>query len=149
MIARRRIVRLALLAAGILLIAWLVRSAGTDQVLAAMVRAGPWLPLVVLLEATMPFADFVASRALVGARAPVPPSSWLRASSLAYASSILLPAGRAAGEATRAATLTPAIGLARATGACTRLQAAALLANAVVSAVIVALVFARHGTELR
>jgi uncharacterized membrane protein YbhN (UPF0104 family) len=145
---RGRLVRLALLAAGLALVAWLVRSAGAEQVLAALERAGPWLPLVVLLEAMMPVTDFVASRALVGVAAPVAPSSWVRASCLAYASSILLPAGRAAGEATRAATLAPTIGVARATAACTRLQAAVLLANGVASAVIMALVLAGRETEL-
>jgi hypothetical protein len=52
---------------------------------------------------------------------------------LSYASAVLLPAGRAAGEAVRAATLAPSIGLGRATSACSRLQACVLVGNTALS----------------
>jgi hypothetical protein len=137
MSGRGRFLRLAALAAGIALVAWFVHDAGTQSVLAVMDRAIRWLPVIVLLEAVILVTDFWASRALVGgARTRVAPALWLRATTLAYASSILLPAGRAAGEATRAATLSPALGWGHASAVCTRLQAAVLFANAIASTTI-------------
>ena len=112
----------------------MIWSAGVDNVVAAVRRAGPWLPLVVALEVGILATDFLASRALVADTAgSVPPAAWARATALAYASAAVLPAGRAAGEAVRAATLSPALGVGRAAGACSRLQASVLVANVVVS----------------
>ncbi len=134
---RGRLLRLAAFAAGVALVAWLVRDAGPRRVLSAMDHALAWFPILVLLEIVIVAADFWASRALAGkSGAHANAAVWLRATALAYASSILLPAGRAAGEATRAALLSPAVGLGHASGTCTRLQAAALFANAIASTAI-------------
>ncbi len=58
----------------------------------------------------------------------------IRSTALAcYAAMTILPAGRAAGEATRAATLAPAIGATHAAAVCARLQVAVLAGNAIVS----------------
>ena len=129
-----RLLRLAAFAAGVALVAWLVRDAGLRSVVDVMDHAARALPIVVLLEGVIVASDFWASRALVGdAATRVPTTLWMRATALAYASSMMLPAGRAAGEATRAATLSSALGLGSASAACTRLQAVALFANAIVS----------------
>jgi len=95
--------------------------------------------VVVALEAAFVSTDVIAIRALLGpAAASVPLSTWVRATCLAYASTILLPTGRAAGEAARAATLAPAVGVGRAAAACARLQASILLGNTVISLIGVA-----------
>jgi hypothetical protein len=72
----------------------------------------------------------------------------LRASLLAYGFGIVLPGGRAAGEAVRAGTLTPDVGIERAAGAASRLQIGALYANALWSLGIASILFlgATHGS---
>jgi uncharacterized membrane protein YbhN (UPF0104 family) len=134
---------LALFAGGLALTAWLVRSAGLDRVGAALREAGPWLPAVLLLELGILACDMTAARTLLGdAIRNVTPGTWLRSAAIAYASTVVLPAGRAAGEAMRAATLAPSVGVGRATATCSRLQACVLVSNAGISFVIAAVVFA-------
>jgi uncharacterized membrane protein YbhN (UPF0104 family) len=147
-VVRDRISRLALFAGGLALTAWLINAAGLDRVLAAIREAGPWLPAVLLLEIGLVATDMFAARALLGdAMSSVSPVTWMRSAMLAYASTVVLPAGRAAGEAVRATTLAPAIGFGRATGVCSRLQACVLASNAAISFVIAAVVFRRHVSE--
>jgi uncharacterized membrane protein YbhN (UPF0104 family) len=94
------------------------------------------LPIVVLIEIGLVGIDVVSVRVLVGdAKNEVPARTWIRGAVLAYASSVLLPTGRAAGEAVRAAVLAPVLGITRATRACGSLQACALVANAAISLV--------------
>ncbi len=134
-------------AAGVGLVGWLVRSAGVSNVLHVLARAGRWLPLIVLLEVAMVSFDALAVRGLLGrAGQRVGALRWIRSTANAYASMILLPAGRATGEVARAATLMGEAGLRHATAASTRLQASALLANAVIS-VAGAAVAAWHGRD--
>jgi uncharacterized membrane protein YbhN (UPF0104 family) len=141
---RERIGRIVLFGGGLALTAWLIESAGLDHVMAALREAGPWLPLVLFLEMGIVATDMFAARTLLGdAMASVPPVTWVRSALLAYASTIVLPAGRAAGEAVRTTALAPAIGFGRATGVCSRLQACVLASNAGISFVIAAIVFAR------
>jgi hypothetical protein len=126
--------RAVLFAAGFAVAIWLVRSAGATQVLAVLRGSGRWLLLVVLLEAVCAVGDAAAARVLLGSAArAVTGATWIRATAAAYASTILLPAGRLAGEAARATSLAGCVGAAAAVGACTRLQACALLANATIS----------------
>ena len=119
----------------------------------ALHEAGPWFPAVLLLEMGIVATDMVAARALLGeAMGSIPGVTWVRSAMLAYASTVVLPAGRAAGEAVRTTTLAPAIGFGRATGVCSRLQACVLASNAGISFVIAAVVFSRpraKGSRLR
>jgi hypothetical protein len=140
-----RFVRPVMLVLGLALAAGLVWSVGTERVLAVLSTSGHWLPLVVLLEATFATCDAIAVRVLLGPDGKdVPGMTWVRATALTYASTALLPAGRVAGEAARAATLAPQVGMRRALAACTRLQICALLANVVISgACVVAVRFSR------
>ena len=138
---RERIGRILLFGGGLALTAFLIHSAGLDHVARAVREAGPWLPLVLLLEIGVVATDMFAARALLGdAMASVPPTTWVRSAMLAYASTVVLPAGRAAGEAVRTTTLAPAIGFNRATGVCSRLQACVLASNAAISLAITAVV---------
>jgi hypothetical protein len=132
----RRAARVVFFVLGLGLAAWLVRSAGVSQVLAVLNHALIWLPVVGLFEIAGAVTDALAAAVLLGSAAyAVPLSAWLRSSALAYASMILLPAGRATGEAARAAVLSGSVGAQRAAGACARLQACTLLANTVISVV--------------
>jgi uncharacterized membrane protein YbhN (UPF0104 family) len=145
---RERIGRILLFGGGLALTGWLIRSAGLDRVASALHAAGPWLPAILLLEIGIVATDMFAARALLGdAMGSVPGITWARSAMLAYASTIVLPAGRAAGEAVRTTTLAPAIGFGRATGVCSRLQACVLASNAAISFVIAAVVFSRHTSE--
>lgn len=136
---RRRLVsaaRIAVLLAGIGIVAWLVARAGPQKVLAAIEHAGLWLPLLAAMEATMNTCDVMSARSQLGEhKARVPLRAWVQASTLAFALMILLPAGRAAGEVARATTIGRHVGLARAAVASVGFNAANLIAVAILSAV--------------
>ncbi|MGH7296778.1 MAG: lysylphosphatidylglycerol synthase transmembrane domain-containing protein, partial [Polyangiaceae bacterium] len=131
---------------GLAIVAYLVRDAGPDRVAAVLWQAGSWLPLILALEVLQLATDFYALRAILGdRRAQIPPSTWLRAMSVAYAMMTLLPAGRAAGEITRATLFSRTIGPPRAATTSTLLQAAYLAANGLLSLVACLVVASRFG----
>jgi len=137
--------KVLLFGGGLAFAGWLIFSAGAESVARTIAAAGGWLPLVILLEMGIVVTDFFGARALLGASAAsISTGTWARAIGLAYASSIILPAGRAAGEAVRAATLAPTVGLSTATGACSRLQACVLVGNAALSLIAGAVVWSLH-----
>jgi hypothetical protein len=140
--SRTFLLRTALGIAGLLLVGYLVRSVGPRHVWEVLLQAGPWLPVVVALEVLQLGADALSLRTILGAVhfRSVPATTWVRSSATAYAMMILVPAGRAAGEVTRAALLSTHIGAARAATASTQLQAAYLSANGLLSLVEAALV---------
>ncbi len=126
--------RAALALAGLTLIAYLIRNAGPARVAEVLVQAGPWLPLIVLLEVAQPTTDVIALRYLLGDDArKVPLSTWARSSAISYAMMSLVPAGRVAGEVTRAALIATHVGTGRAASASARMQSAYLFANGVLS----------------
>jgi hypothetical protein len=111
----------------------MVHLVRTERVLVTVRTAAPWFPVLVSLEVAIAATDIVAIRALLGSN-PVKAALWLKSSAMAYLSSVLLPAGRAAGEAARGALLSSAIGSARAVAIAARMQAYSLVANALTSA---------------
>jgi Lysylphosphatidylglycerol synthase TM region len=138
--------RVLLALVGLTVIALLVRSAGPQRVAETLWQARWWLPLIVAFEVVQMSSDFLTLRVLLGAGASeVPAVTWLRASALAYAMMIVVPAGRAAGEVARATLLSAHIGAPRAVTASTQLQASSVFAVALVSAVEAAVVAQRHG----
>ena len=97
-------------------------------------QAAGWLPVLVALEVAQIASDIVALRGLFGREAArVPTATWVRSSALAYAMMILLPAGRASGEITRAALLARYVGAPWAATAAAQLQSSYLFANGVLS----------------
>ncbi len=131
---------------GLFYVAHLIRAAGAGRVGAVMLSAGAWLPLVVALELYQAASDYASLRAILGADwRKVPPRTWLRSSVVAYAMMILVPAGRAAGEVTRAALLSRTLGAPRAATTSTQLQAAYLSANGLLSLVEMCFVAAFFG----
>ncbi|MDP9035802.1 MAG: flippase-like domain-containing protein [Myxococcota bacterium] len=128
--------RTLLVVLGIGVIAFLVREAGPKRVATVLWSAGPWLPVILLLELVQLGSDFFALRSILGSHwREVPAATWLRASALAYGMMIVLPAGRAAGEVTRATLFSKHVGAARAASASMQLQAAYVFANGFISAV--------------
>lgn len=126
--------RWLLLALGVGAVIGLVYDAGPDEVWAALVRAGVWLPVVMLLEAAFASMDIVSLRLMYGERGKhVPALVWLRSGMMAYGIMVLLPAGRAGGEVMRAAALSPYIGGARAAAGATLLQGVTLWGNTLIS----------------
>ncbi|HEY1534221.1 MAG TPA: lysylphosphatidylglycerol synthase domain-containing protein [Polyangiaceae bacterium] len=126
---------------GIALVIYLVMRTEPVQLGHALEQAGSWLPLLVMLEALLLATDTVAFAALVAPARAVTARGWLRSSAASYVCCVLLPAGRAVGEAARAALVARHIGAKRAVVAGTELQAAALLADGIVSAAGAGVVF--------
>jgi hypothetical protein len=126
---------------GIGLIAYFVGRTDPKQVLSALERAGAWLPLLAAFEALLLLTDTAAFAALIASAQAIPVRGWLRSSAAAYVCLVLLPAGRAVGEAARAALATPYTGAKRAVTAGTELQAVALIADGLVSFAAACVVF--------
>jgi hypothetical protein len=109
-------------------------------------QAGSWLPVILTLEVVQASSDLVVLRMLLGdAASEVRCATWVRSSAIAYAMMILLPAGRVAGEVTRATLLAGPVGPSRAATASTQLQAAYLFANGALSCVAFFVVAAWRG----
>jgi hypothetical protein len=131
--------RIVLFVLGLGLAAWLIRGVGIDRIGAVLSDAKGFVPVILLLEMVLVCTDVLALRALLGPSAQrITTAVWIRSSAIAYASAVLLPAGRAVGEAMRVTALAPEIGAPRATGAASRLQITVLYANAAISIAILA-----------
>ncbi len=137
--------RLLLGAAGLALLAYLVRGAGAERVVRVLFEARSWLPAILALELVQLMGDVVALRTLLAEPRKVPPSTWVRSSAAAYAMMILLPAGRAAGEVARATLIANHVGAAAAATASAKLQGAYLTALAIASGAACAAVCATFG----
>ena len=126
------VARVLLAIVGLSLVAYLLHKTGTERVAHVIWQARGWLPVVLALEAWQLGSDFVALRVILRDRwRSVPAATWVRSSALAYAMMVMLPAGRAAGEVTRAALLAKTLGAPRAATTSTQMQAAYLSANGV------------------
>jgi hypothetical protein len=130
----RTLARVGLALAGLTLVGYFIRGAGPARVAEVLLAAGPWLPLIVVLEVAQPTTDVLALRYLLGKdAAKVPGSTWARSSAVSYALMSLVPAGRVAGEVTRAAMIAAHVGTTRAASASARMQSAYMFANGVLS----------------
>src|SRR5690349_21771700 len=86
--------RVLLLLVGVAVMAALVRRVGAATVVGALVAAGPFVPLLVTLEAAWLSMDILVLRALLGTRAQkVPWSVWVHSEVTVYPVTILFPAG--------------------------------------------------------
>ena len=129
--------RLALLAGGIAFIAYLVHKAGPRQVASALVDAGPYIPIIILFEAAMLVTDSAAFAFILGARSKaISMKGWVRSSCASFICLALLPAGRTASEVARAAIVAQYTGAFRSATAGAELQAAALIADGLISGAV-------------
>jgi hypothetical protein len=143
---RKSAARLLLLAGGLALVAYLVVDAGPRQVLDAIVRAGPWLPVLIALEAAILAVDTVAFAAVLGASArSISARAWVRSSALSFVCLVLLPAGRTASEVVRASTVSRFTGALRSASAAVEMQAASLVADGIISGLLALGVAVRLG----
>lgn len=126
--------RWGLVVLGLAVVVYFVHATGPRRVLAALVSAGPYVPLLAALELGAIVTDIFAISSLLGAGAAlVEWRGWLRSSSAAYGCFALMPAGRTASEVARASMLAPHVGTLRAATAGAQLQAVALVADGIVS----------------
>jgi hypothetical protein len=142
------VARVVLALGGLALVAYLVRDAGPGRVASVLLQAGRWVPVILALEIVQLSSDFFALRSILGERwRHVPFATWVRAMAIPYAMMSVLPAGRAAGEVTRATLFSKYVGTPRAATTVTRMQAAYLTANAVLSIVAFSVVASVYGIE--
>ncbi len=140
--------RLLLATAGLGLIAYLVHRAGPGRVAAAFFQAGPWVPLIVALELAQMLSDVLAMRFILRRHLDeIPIATWIRSSAVAYAMMVLLPAGRAAGEVTRATLIAKHVGMVTAATASALLQVFYLSAVVIASLVECVVVATRFGAQ--
>ena len=119
---------------GILALVLLVRDAGITVLRDILTAAAPWLPLVVGLEFARVGTDALATYWTLGDRARhLPTAVLMRAQLVATAVSGIAPAGRAAGEAVKAAMIAPWAGSPAATASAATAQAVTLLAAGIIS----------------
>jgi uncharacterized membrane protein YbhN (UPF0104 family) len=125
--------RVALLAAGIVAMVLVVRSVGPKVIAQTLLEAAPYLPVLLVLEATWIGMDVFVLRALLGDVArKAPPSAYVRSGISAYFLNVFFPAGRTAGEVMRAAMLSPYLGAATVASGAIAVQGAALLGNSLI-----------------
>lgn len=130
----KNVAKALLFAFGVAAVVALVEEAGPDAVLHTLISASVFLPVILVLEIGFMSMDVVALRSFLGERgANVPTAVWVRTAMLAYGVMILLPAGRAGGEVARATGLAPYVGPSHAAALATRLQAATLIGNTLIS----------------
>jgi uncharacterized membrane protein YbhN (UPF0104 family) len=128
---RRALLHAVFALVGAAAIALLVRSVGVAALVAALRASARWLPLLFALEAGRAALEAFATWSLsarVRARVRLPELA--RAHLIAYAVSMVMPAGRAAGEATKAALLSRRVGAPEAAAVAAGNQSAALLGGA-------------------
>jgi hypothetical protein len=127
--------KLALFLVGVGALVGLVREAGPARVWAVLRGAGPWLPLVMVLEAVcVAVVDALVIRTLLahlGVSPPLRPT--VRSTLLAYSAMVFLPAGRTGAEVVRAAVLSKHAGVPMVAACATHAQGVTLLATALVS----------------
>ncbi len=128
------VLRPAFAVVGVALLVLLVQHAGVEELGRVLSHAAPWLPWVVLLEVVRLSLEAVATWVAYGSRArEVPFRCMLRAQLISTAVSSVAPAGRAAGEAAKAALLSPYTGGATALAAAATSQAASLVSGGLIS----------------
>lgn len=112
-----------------------IRHYGADQIGAALWLSLPWLPILLVLEASWIGADTLVWRAFLGGQRAglIPLRTWVRCSATAYFVMIILPAGRAGGEVARAMGFSRFIGRAAATAGCVHTLGCGLVGNAIIS----------------
>lgn len=145
--ARRRLFVHAIFGAiGVTAVVLLVRAVGPRQLVAIVRASERWIPLLVAIELARIATDATATYLLSPrVRRAVPLGALGRMHLLGYAIATLMPAGRAAAEAVKAAMLSSAIGMPAAAAVGASNQALAMLGGAVVAIPCVAASFLLTG----
>ena len=141
--------RWVLLAAGVTFIAYLVHKAGARNVLDALEAAGPYIPLIIAFEALILATDTAAFASILGPgkRRDISAKGWIRSSCVSFICLALLPAGRTTSEVARATVVAQYTGAVRSATAGAELQAAALIADGLISGAVGLGVFLMVGSQ--
>ena len=141
--------RIAFALAGLGAVYYLVRQIGPEQLEPLLVGSAPFLPLVLLLELARQGCDAAGTYFAYGAaRARVPFRLVFRGQLVGNALGHMLPAGKVAGESSKAAHVLPFIGAEAAAAAGLTNQAMSFLAAALVSLLSMIAAWARTGSSL-
>jgi hypothetical protein len=145
----KNVARWVLLAGGIAFIAYLVHKAGARNVLDALTAAGPFIPIIILFEAIILATDSAAFMSILGpeTRKAISVKGWIRSSCVSFVCLALLPAGRTASEVARATVVAQYTGAFRSATAGAELQAAALIADGLISGAVGLGVFVMVGSQ--
>jgi len=126
--------RLLAVGIGLSVVALMVRQSGPQEVWDAVTRVPGMFLVVFLLEVAVLSFDAVGAVLIYGPeRKKIPLREIIRTCMMCYSLSGVLPFGRAAGEAARAAMFSRWVGVPLATASGARVQAISLLGNAVIS----------------
>ncbi len=132
--AFRRHWRTAFLVCGLGAVVSIVRAIGPEKIGRALLSAGMFLPLLMLLEAAWMSMDVFVLRSLLGDHARrVPWLAYARSGVTAYAVTVFFPMGRASAEVTRAAMISPHLGAGRVALAAMEMQGASMLGTTSIS----------------
>jgi hypothetical protein len=123
--------RILVAIAAVLALAFVVRAVGTDEVLASVRLAAPWLPLAALLELGRIGLDAVATRSVLGpAGRGIPLVRLFVLHLMTHGIMNVMPAGRGTSEAAKAMLLADDLGTETAVSMGTTNQANVLLSSA-------------------
>ncbi|MBL8957540.1 MAG: flippase-like domain-containing protein [Myxococcaceae bacterium] len=126
--------RLLAVGIGLGVVALMVRQSGPENVWVAVTRVPSMFLVVFVLELGVLVTDAVGALLIYGPdRKKIPMREVVRTCMVVYSLSGVLPFGRAAGEAARAAMFARFVGVPLATATAARIQALSLLGNAVIS----------------
>ena len=141
--------RWVLLAAGVAFIVYLVKKAGARSVLDALEAAGPYIPLIIAFEALILATDTAAFASILGPgrRKDISVKGWIRSSCVSFICLALLPAGRTTSEVARATVVAQYTGAVRSATAGAELQAAALIADGLISGAVGLGIFLMVGSQ--
>ncbi len=141
--------RWVLLAAGIAFIAYLIHKAGARNVALALTAAGPFIPIIIAFEAVILATDSAAFASILGpeVRKAISLKGWIRSSCVSFICLALLPAGRTASEVARATIVARYTGAFRSATAGAELQAAALIADGLISGAVGLGIFVLVGSQ--
>ena len=128
------LVRVALAAAGLATIAWMVQRTGVARLHAILAPAAPYLPLAAALEGVRIACDAFSTRQILGAPGRTIPKRTLYAAQVAAHGVMgVMPAGRSASEAAKAMLLSPWLGPEAAVAMGTTNQANVLVSSSLFS----------------
>lgn len=130
----RLVLRLSVVALALVALVLVVQAVGTDDVLALVARAAPWLPLAALLELGRIGLDAVATRLVLGPRGrAIPVHRLFLLHIVGHGVMNVMPAGRGTSEAAKAIILAGELGGEAAASVGTTNQANVLLSSALFS----------------
>jgi len=126
--------RWVFLAVGIALLAYVIRTVGPARILATLIGASVFMPLIIAGDLAFFICETFAYRAVLGPKVDSIPSGFFaRTALLYYCVMVLAPLGRMGAEIARAAALSSHVGAGPVTAAATNMQGGVLLANCFVS----------------